>query len=129
MIIKCDNVNYCCSDVYYFVCRYSLKNLKFGKIDVSRYPLVAEKYAVCVLVCVKEKERGSGMLLFDCVSCLHWSLCLLFVRGRCVCLVVVVFFVLMCWLCLMLLSRHMSLTVLCRFAIHVIQTAWCVGFI
>lgn len=128
MIIKCDNVNYCCSDVYCFVCRYSLKNLKFGKIDVSRYPLVAEKYAVCVLVCERERERKWHVVVSLCFMS---SLVSLFTvcEGQCVCLVVVVFFVLMCWLCLMLLSRHMYLTVLCRFAIHVNQTAWCVGFI
>ena len=66
MIIKCDNVNYCCSDVYCFVCRYSLKNLKFGKIDVSRYPLVAEKYAVCVLVCERERERKWHVVVSLC---------------------------------------------------------------
>ena len=130
MIVKCDYVNYCCSDVYYFVCRYSLKNLKFGKIDVSRYPLVAEKYAVCVLVCVKEKERGSSMSSFHCVSCLHLSLCLPVCEGwLCLFSSSCVFCVLMCWLCLMLLSSHMYVTVWCRFAVYVIQTAWCVCFV
>lgn len=84
--------------------------------------------SLCFGVCEREREE----VACRCLIVFHVFIGLfvyLFVRGRCVCLVVVVFFVLMCWLCLMLLSRHMYLTVLCRFAIHVIQTAWCVGFI
>jgi len=31
-------------------CRYSLDNLKFGKMDVSRYPDMATKYVECSAV-------------------------------------------------------------------------------